>query len=86
MSQEHDHESVDGLTEQERRTAVLLERERPIPRAVFRGELRRRLTGARPGMALRTPWWVLSGSYLGAGLLCLASALLGVAGVGPFAA
>jgi hypothetical protein len=84
MSQEHD--PIDDLTVEERRTAAVLERERPLPRAAFRGDLRRRLLGAPRGVAARTPWWVLSGSYLGAGVLCLASALLGVAGVGPFAA
>jgi hypothetical protein len=82
MNHEHEHEP----TVEDRRTAAILERERPVPRAAFRGELRRRLLGVRSGAGARTRWWVLSGTYLGAGLLCFASALLGVAGIGPFAA
>jgi hypothetical protein len=82
MNPAHEHEP----TAEDQRTAAILERERPVPRAAFRGELRRRLLGTRRGAPLGTRWWVLSGSYLGAGLLCFASALLGVVGVGPFAA
>jgi hypothetical protein len=86
MNQEHHHESIDELSAEERSTAAVLERERPVPRPGFRGDLRRLLLGTRRGSAAGARWWILSGSYLGAGLLCLASALFGVAGVGPFAA
>lgn len=86
MNPDREHPPIDELTAEDRRTAEILERERPVPRAVFRGDLRRRLLGARRGAPLGARWWVLSGSYLGAGILCFASALLGIAGVGPFAA
>jgi hypothetical protein len=66
--------------------AERLERERPVPGAGFRGELRRHLlfgTNARPRPArLR----LLIAGYAGAGSLLLLAAAASVAGVGPLGA
>jgi hypothetical protein len=64
-------------------TARLLERERPVPRPSFRGELARQLRGRSAGPhRLR----VLIGAYAGAGLALLAVVAVGLAGAGPLAA
>ena len=64
-----------------------LERERPIPDASFRGELRRGLlTRATSHSARPNLLGALIGAYSGSGILLLAIAVLGVAGVGPLAA
>jgi hypothetical protein len=63
-------------------TARLLERERPVPRPAFRGELARRLRARSPSpQRLR----VLIGAYAGAGLALLAVVAVGLAGTGPLA-
>jgi len=70
----------DGLT----RFARKLERERPVPRAGFRDSLGRRLL--RQFEPRRTPprrLQVLIAAYAGSGVILLAVAALGVAGVGP---
>jgi hypothetical protein len=77
---EHDNPDLDGLGER-------LDAERPVPRALFRGELRRQLLeslGARPARPRRLR--LLIAAYGGSGLLLLAIAAIGVAGAGPFAA
>jgi hypothetical protein len=66
--------------------AERLERERPVPAAAFRGELRRRLlsgvdAGMRPAR-LR----LLIAAYAGAGSLLLLAGAASVAGVGPLGA
>jgi len=66
--------------------AARLEAERPIPSAAFRGELRRRLLGTPARQAERRRALALVASYATAGLVLLATAALGVFGVGPFAA
>ena len=64
-----------------------LERDRPLPRASFRGDLRRSLlTGSRsPTTAAAGRWRVLVATYSGLGALLLAVAAVGLGGVGPFA-
>jgi len=67
--------------------AKLLERERPVPRPAFRGELRRHLLGqprARQFMPARPR--LLVGAYGGSGTLLIAIAAVGLLGVGPLAA
>jgi hypothetical protein len=74
------------------RLAQRLERERPLPRPTFRGELRRRLSAQGAGRSTAAPvgaagrWKAIAASYAAAGLLCLAVAIAGLAGAGPFAA
>lgn len=64
--------------------AERLRASRPVPRAAFRGDLRRRLERGRPSARPRLLWARVAGSF-GSGLLLVASAALGVAGAGPFA-
>jgi len=64
-----------------------LERERPIPSSAFRGDLRRQLlarVGLRPSRPHRLG--ALITAYAGSGVVLLAVAVLGIAGVGPLAA
>jgi hypothetical protein len=69
------------------RLAERLEHERPVPRAAFRGELRRSLLGPRSSRQIRPERLrVLVASYSGSGLVLLLVAGLGVAGSGPFSA
>jgi hypothetical protein len=64
-----------------------LEAERPVPRAGFRAELRRRLLEAGSERALaRGRLRLLITAYAGSGVVLLAIAALGVAGAGPLAA
>lgn len=64
-----------------------LERERPIPDASFRGELRRGLVSRAASHPARPHrLGALIGAYSGSGIVLLAIAVLGVAGVGPLAA
>lgn len=64
-----------------------LERERPVPNAGFRGELRRLLIAPpRRSTSPSVRWRLWAASYAGAGALCLAVAAIGLAGAGPFAA
>jgi hypothetical protein len=77
---EHEDNDLDEI-------AARLETERPVPSAAFRGELRRRLLATQPRrLAERRRALALITSYATAGLLLLATAALGVLGVGPFAA
>lgn len=64
-----------------------LEQHRPIPSAGYRGELRRRLL-TRVGSRRSRPQRVgaLISAYASSGVVLLAVAVLGVAGVGPLAA
>jgi hypothetical protein len=68
------------------RVADALATERPLPRALFRGQLRRQLLagGSRDRTAGRVArrWGVAS---LATGSILLASAAAGLAGVGPLA-
>lgn len=62
-----------------------LERARPVPRAAFRGELRRRLL-AGPAAARPRGLRLLIAGYVTSGALLLVIAAIGVAGTGPLAA
>jgi hypothetical protein len=64
-----------------------LKRERPVPGAAFRARLRHQLLTAPPGPSPleASDWQSLAGTYVALGLLCLAVAALGLAGLGPFA-
>jgi hypothetical protein len=64
-----------------------LHRERPVPRAAFRAELRSRLLAARGGRPrpTRSGIRVLIGAYAGSGIVLLLIATLGVTGSGPLA-
>jgi hypothetical protein len=76
-------EDPDGQAELEG-MARMLHSERPLPSAAFRGELARRLRGARTHPSPRR----LRARAIGmasAGVLLLASAGIGVAGEGPLA-
>ena len=61
---------------------------RPAPRAGFRAELRQKIRLAATGDPSPRParLRVLIASYAGSGLLLLALASVGLAGLGPFAA
>lgn len=64
-----------------------LEQERPVPRAGFRGELRRRLLDAADQQPVRSRRLrFLIAAYAGSGMALLAIVALGVAGAGPLAA
>jgi hypothetical protein len=77
MTQDHEPE-LDAI-------ARRLERERPLPRPAFRGELRRRLVagGARPLSLTRVRRQILA--YAGSGFCLLAVAAAGLVGLGPLA-
>ena len=73
------NEEIDPIAER-------LERERLVPTDAFRGELRRHLAaeaGARPRAPRRLR--LLITAYAGRGVVLLAIAAVGLAGVGPFA-
>jgi hypothetical protein len=64
-----------------------LQNERPVPRAAFRGDLRRHLMVARPSRrSARQRVGVLIGAYAASGAVLLAIAAIGLAGVGPLSA
>ena len=65
---------------------VRLEVERPVPRAAFRGELRRRLAAQGASRPVTRRLRLLIAACAGSGAVLLAIAAVGVAGVGPFAA
>jgi hypothetical protein len=69
------------------RLADRLERDRPVPRAAFRGELRRRLFGT-PGERQWRPANLRLHvvAYSSSGVLLLLVAAFGLAGAGPYAA
>lgn len=73
-------------TETSDRIAEMLEAERPVPRAAFRGDLRRALL-ARERRAPQAPprLRVMIAAYAGSGAVLLAIAAIGLAGVGPLA-
>ena len=85
------HELRDVPAEEREHLVRLGERligSRPAPRAAFRGELRQQL---RLGVGRSSPprperLRILIASYAGSGLLLLAVAAAGLAGLGPFAA
>jgi hypothetical protein len=81
MSEEWEDQSLARLADR-------LERDRPVPAPVFRGELRRRLTkgSVAPGRSSAPSLRAWVASYVGAGALCLAVAVVGLLGAGPFAA
>jgi hypothetical protein len=85
------HDLDPNLPADERaRLAVLaerLERDRPVPRPSFRGDLRRHLlAGRRRSTAPAARFRLWAAGYTTAGTLCLLVAAVGLAGVGPFAA
>jgi hypothetical protein len=89
-----DQHDLEGGTSPEERVQLAvvserLERDRPVPRAVFRGDLRRRLLRGRRGQSEATVaparWRILVATYSGLGALLLAVAAIGLAGAGPFA-
>lgn len=71
-----------------RELATRLERERPVPSAAFRGNLRRALLAERQRRVpvLRSHYRLVATSYACVGVFALVVAALGVAGSGPFAA
>lgn len=72
---EHERQRLESL-------ASRLVADRPVPRAAFRGELRRRVVaGAPPARALR----LHVAAYLASGVTLLGVAALGVTDVGPLA-
>jgi hypothetical protein len=89
MIDPHDLESDLTHAEQLRLMEVgeQLERDRPVPRATFRGELRRSLLGGSgsPATVAAGRWRVLVATYSGLGAVLLAVAAIGLAGAGPFA-
>jgi hypothetical protein len=77
---------TEHLDDDLREIAARLEAERPHPSCAFRGELRRRLLGAPERQEERRRALALIASYATTGLVLLATAALGVIGIGPFAA
>jgi hypothetical protein len=74
------------MTEEFDPTAERLKVERPVPRAGFRGDLRRTIldaANAQPSRPQRLG--LVIAAYAGSGLVLLAIAVAGVAGTGPFA-
>jgi hypothetical protein len=80
-------EGNNGLDRDLDAIAARLESERPVPRAAFRGDLRRRLVARPAGRRLsRRGALALVTAYASSGLALLAIAAIGVAGAGPLAA
>lgn len=75
---EHDQELSDIIAR--------LEAERPLPRAAFRGQLRRELSSSAERRIAPGRLRLLIGGYATSGAALLAIAAVGLAGVGPFAA
>ena len=63
--------------------AERLERERPVPSAGFRGDLRRQLLAGELSRSRPARLRVLIASYAGAGSLLLLAGAASVAGIGP---
>ncbi len=77
--------TLDELDPDVRHVAMLLERERPLPKPAFRGDLGRRLA-SRPARPAPRHLRLLVAGQLGVGALLLAVAAAGaVAHVGPLA-
>ena len=66
------------------RLAERLERERPVPSASFRGELRRRLVGGQHTRPARLR--LMIAGYAGSGSLLLLVGAASAAGIGPLGA
>jgi hypothetical protein len=66
--------------------ASRLEAERPVPRAAFRGELRRNLLANYRTHAAPRRLRLMISAYAGSGAALLVVATVGLAGVGPFGA
>jgi hypothetical protein len=89
-SGERPDDRLDAIEATERPTATRLQAERPIPAPAFRGRLRRHLLEQTRGGAYRPSFGgfsvrTLAAGYLGAGLILLVVAGVGLAGGGPFA-
>lgn len=69
------------LTEQE--TEALLNASRPVPRAAFRGDLRRSLLADDPQRPVPRRLRLVIAAYAACGGLLLAAVALGLAGFGP---
>lgn len=67
------------------RLAERLERQRPVPAAGFRGDLRRQLLAGDATRPRPARLRLLIGTYASAGSLLLAVAAMGVSGIGPLA-
>ena len=68
------------------RLAERLERERPVPSASFRGDLRRRLLAGELGRTRPARLRLLIASYAGAGSALLLIGVASAAGIGPLGA
>ena len=68
------------------RTTARLEYERAVPRAAFRGELRRHLFALRRPATPPRRLGLLIAGYLGSGIALLTVTAIGLLGAGPFAA
>jgi hypothetical protein len=66
--------------------AERLERERPVPSAAFRGELRRRLLGAELTRSRPARLRLLIAGYASAGTILLLVGAASAAGLGPLGA
>lgn len=78
--------TFDDLDPDLRELAMRLERDRPLPRPAFRGDLGRRLTSQTAARPAPRRLRLLVAGQLGAGALLLAIAALGaVAQAGPLA-
>jgi hypothetical protein len=86
----HEQDFGPSPSEEEHEALALLgdrlERERPVPSAGFRGELRRHLLRAPRRSRALPNYRLWAVSYGGAGTICLAVAAVGLVGAGPFAA
>lgn len=71
-------------------TVEILHSQRPVPAPAFRGDLRRRLISSKGTTATTSALRISLGAQiagcLGAGLVLLAVAGIGLAGAGPFGA
>lgn len=75
------------IDEGERAIAARLHREKPLPRAAYRGSLRRHLLSTGDSEAARPRGLrFLITAYATSGVALLAVALVGVLGAGPLAA
>lgn len=90
-----DEQDLDvGLSDRDREDlsaiADRIRDERPVPRAAFRGDLRRLLLASpssrRGTSAAADRWRVLVATYSALGTLLLAVGAIGLVGVGPFGA
>ncbi len=66
--------------------AERLERERPVPTAAFRGDLRRRLLGGEPGRSRPARLRLQIAAYAGTGAALLLIGAASAAGIGPLGA